>query len=106
MTKEYLISANNIADMERYTNEYLPIGGETLTKYDATPVVVTFEPDPVAGEWNYNHTFVAEFPTADAARAWQHDETFNSEKLEQLRDAVFDEHNFFFASEFDPGDFE
>lgn len=106
MTKEYLISANNIADMDRYTNEYLPVGGETLTKYDARPVVVTFEPDPVEGEWNYNHTFVAEFPSANAAQAWRNDETFNSVELEQLREAVFDEHNFFFASEFDPDDFE
>ena len=37
MTKEYLISANNIADMDRYTNEYLPQAGETLTRYDAEP---------------------------------------------------------------------
>ena len=103
MTKEYLISANNIADMNRYTNEYLLAGSETLTKYDAEPVIVTFDPDPVEGEWNYNLTFVAEFPSADVAQAWRNDETFNSAKLEQLRRAIFEEHNFFFASEFDSG---
>lgn len=94
MTREHLISANNVADMDRYANEYLPVGGETRRKYDSEPIIVAFEPDPVAGEWNYNHTFVAEFPSADAARACQHDDIFNSDELEQLRDAVFDEKYF------------
>ena len=106
MTKHYLISANNIADMDRYTNEYLPTAGATLTKYDGEPLVVTLEPDPIAGEWEYNHTFVAEFPSAEAARAWQHDETFNADELERLRDVVFEAHNYFFAPAFDPEDFE
>ena len=74
MTRGYLISANTIADMDRYTNEYLPVGSETLTKYDARPVVVAFDPDPVAGVWSDDHPFVAEFPSTDAARAWRHDE--------------------------------
>ena len=104
MTREYLISANTIADMDRYTNEYLPVGSETLTKYDAEPVIVTFDPDPVEGEWNYNHTFVAAFPSAEAAQSWRNDETVTSVEFGQLREAVFAEHNFFFAPEFDPED--
>lgn len=106
MPREYLISANNLADVDRYTNGYLPIGGETLTNHDGKPVVVTFEPDQVAGEWNYTHTSVAEFLTADAARAWRHDETVNSDALDRLRDVGFDEHTFFFATQFDPAGFE
>ena len=106
MTSEYPISADDIADMDRYKDEILPAGSETLTKDDARPVVVAFEPDPVEGEWSDDHPFVAEFPSTEAARGWQHDETFNAEALERLRDAVFDEHTVFFASEFDAEDFE
>ena len=106
MTKAYLISTNNIVDMDRYTHEYLPVGGDTLRKYDAKPIVVEFAPEPVVGEWKFNHTFVAEFPSTQAAQGWQNDPTFNSDELDRLRDAVFAEHNWFLAPEFDPENFE
>lgn len=61
--------------MDRYTDEYLSVGADTLTKYDAEPVVVTFDPDPIDDRWTYDHTFVARFPSADATQAWRSDET-------------------------------
>ena len=102
MTKEHLISATTIADMDRNMNEYLPVGGETVTKNDAEPVIVTFDPGTVEGEWNYDHTFVAESPSTDPARAWRNDEPFNCAELEQPRQAIFEEHDVFSAPAFDP----
>lgn len=106
MTKEYLISVNQIADMDRYENEYLPAAGETLLEYGGEPLFVSIDPDVVEGEWDHNHTFVAEFPSAEAAQEWYNDETYQSEELEQLREEVFDYMNIFFASTFDPEDVE
>ena len=61
MTNEYLISADDIADLDRYTNASLPVGDETLRKDDAEPLGDTLEPDRVAGERTDDHTAVARF---------------------------------------------
>lgn len=84
MTTESLISATAIAKVDRYTNERLPITDETLTRDDADPVLLTFDPDPVEGEWNDDHTFC-------------------SAELNPSCDAVFACTTFSFASAFDPG---
>lgn len=102
MTKEYLISVNEIADMDRYENEYLPTAGETLLEYGGKPLFVSIGTEVVEGDWGHNHTFVAEFPSAEAAQEWYKDETYQSEELKQLREEVFDYMNIFFAPAFNP----
>ena len=96
MTKESLISANT---MDRDTNEYLPAGGDTLAKDDATPVVGRCESEPVAGEWNENHTFVADFRLP---RPLVRGSTMNPSmptRSNNFPESVFDEHTGCFAPE-------
>ncbi|RQG96583.1 DUF1330 domain-containing protein [Natrarchaeobius chitinivorans] len=106
MPKEYLISVNGIADMDRYLNEYLPAAGATVDEYDGKLLVNEFDPEPVEGEWDHAHTIVAEFPSADEAQEWWNDDTYQSDELEQMREEVFDYVNIIFAPEFEPEDLQ
>ncbi|MFP9192955.1 DUF1330 domain-containing protein [Natrialbaceae archaeon A-CW1-1] len=67
MPKEYVLSGNGIADMNRYVNEYLPATRATVDEYGGTLLIYEFDPESVEGEWDYAHTIVAEFSSADAA---------------------------------------
>lgn len=98
--REYVIGVTGITDMERYTTEYLPGAAETVTEYGGEPLVVSFDPEVVEGEWDHSITIVVEFPSEEAAKAWYNDETY--QELSQIRDEFVEYHHVIFASQFDP----
>ena len=63
----YLVLMQDVHDVERYRNEYLPGLRPFLQKYGAEVLVAGFDAEPAEGE-PPNSTVVIRF--ADAAAAW------------------------------------
>jgi uncharacterized protein (DUF1330 family) len=64
----YLVLMQEIHDMDRYRNEYLPAVGPFLQKYGAEVLVAGSDAEPAEGE-PPNSTVVIRF--ADAEAAWR-----------------------------------
>lgn len=78
--KGYVIFQEEIADLDRYLNEYLPTAAETIEKHEGTVLVNTTEPDVLEGEWDHSRTVVVEFPSVEAARTWYTDPAYEEVK--------------------------
>lgn len=98
--KEYVIAVSEITDLESYMNEYLPAAAETVAAYGGTPLVVSFDPDVVEGEWDHTITVVLEFPCAGAVRDWRNDETY--QELREMRNEWVNYTNVVVTSQFSP----
>lgn len=100
---QYVIAVSEITDPEPYMNEYLPAAAETVAAYGGTPLVVSFDPDVVEGEWDHTITVVLEFPCESAVEDWQNDETYG--QLRQMRNEWVTYTDVIVTSQFAPEDF-
>lgn len=101
--KGYVIAVARITDMDRFLGEYVPIAGEAMERYDGKVLVSTVEPDVIEGDWDHTLTFIAEFPSVEAAEAWHDDEGY--QKAKKIRQEISEYTHWIQASEFSPEDF-
>lgn len=102
--KGYLIAVDEITDMERFTDEYLPAAAETIGDYDGEVLVGSFDPEVIEGEREHDLTVVVEFPSVDAVKEWYNDETY--QEVKQVRHDTCKYSNLFITSSFSPEDLE
>ena len=79
-SKGYVIFQEEITDLERYLNEYLPTAAERIEKHEGTVLANTTDPEVLEGEWDHSRTVVVEFPSVEAARAWYTDPAYEEVK--------------------------
>jgi uncharacterized protein (DUF1330 family) len=78
--KGYVVFQEEITDLERYLNEYLPTAAETIEKHEGKVLVYTTDPEILEGEWDHSRTVVVEFPSVEAARDWYTDPAYEEVK--------------------------
>jgi uncharacterized protein (DUF1330 family) len=78
----YLVLMQQIDDVERYRNEYLPGIGPFLQKQDAEVLVASFGADSAEGE-PPNSTVVIRFPNLDKAWGFLNDPEY--QPLREIR---------------------
>ena len=88
--------------MDRFMNEYLPAAAETADAYDGVPLVLSFDPNVVEGEWDHTQTVVLEFPTLETAQEWYADEIY--QEIKQIRHETTAYTNMIFFPQFVPED--
>lgn len=100
--KGYVIAVDEITDMDRFMNEYLPAAAETVDAYDGEPLVLSFDPNVIEGEWDHTLTVVVEFPSIETAQEWYADETY--QEVKQIRHETTAYTNLILAPQFAPED--
>jgi len=98
--KGYAIFQEEITDLDRYLNEYLPTAAETIQKHDGTVLVNTTDPEVIEGEWDHSRTVVVEFPSVEAAREWYTDPAYEEGKPVRIEASEYA--NAVICSEFSP----
>ena len=87
--KGYVIFQEEITDLDRYLNEYLPTAAETIGDHDGSVLVNTTDPEVVEGEWDHSRTVVVEFPSVEAAREWYTDPAYEEVKPVRIESSEY-----------------
>jgi uncharacterized protein (DUF1330 family) len=95
----YLVLMQEVDDVERYSNEYLPAVRPFLRKYDAELVVGGFGAEPAEGE-PPNNTVVIRF--ADSAAAWAFLNDPDYQPVKEIRFSTTSRGQMVVAPEFTP----
>lgn len=99
-SKGYVIFQEEITDLERYLNEYLPPAAETVEDHGGRVLVNTTDPDVIEGEWDHSRTVVVEFPSVEAAHEWYTDPAY--EEVKPIRHEASEYANAVICPEFSP----
>lgn len=100
--KGYVIAVDQITDVDRFMNEYLPGAAETIAAHDGTVLVGSTDPDVIEGDWNHTLTVLVEFPSVDVAHDWYNDEDY--QKIMQVRHDTCEHTDLVIAPSFSPND--
>lgn len=95
----YLVLMQQVDDVDRYRNEYLPRLRPFLTKYGAEVLVTGLDAEPAEGE-PPNSTVVLRF--ADAATAWRLLDDPEYQPVKELRFSITSRGQMVIAPEFKP----
>ncbi len=95
----YLVLMQQVEDVDRYRNEYLPALRPFLQKYDAEVLVAGFDAEPAEGE-PPNSTVVLRFANAAAAWGLLNDPDYGSVK--EIRFSITSRGQAVVAPEFTP----
>ena len=95
----YFVLMQQVDDIDRYRNEYLPGVRPFLRKYGAEVLVAGFEAEPAEGE-PPNSTVVIRFPDAEAARPFLNDPEY--QPVKELRQSITSRGQAIIVAEFMP----
>lgn len=91
-----------ITDMARFLGEYVPAAGEAMRRYGGEVLVSSVEPDVIKGDWDHNLTFLAKFPSVEAAEEWYTDDGYEAAK--DIREEISEYTHWIHLPEFSPED--
>jgi uncharacterized protein (DUF1330 family) len=100
--KGYVIFQGNVADWDKYLNEYTPRAVETIEDHGGKVLIADDDPDVTEGDWDHHMTVVIEFPSVEDAREWYNDPEY--EEVKPIRHEASEYVNAVICPEFSPGD--
>jgi uncharacterized protein (DUF1330 family) len=102
--KGYVIAVDQITDVDRFMDEYLPAAGETIADHDGEVLVGSPDFDVIEGDWDHTMTVVVEFPSVEAAEEWYNDDTY--QEVMQVRHETCEYTDLIITPSFSPDDLD
>lgn len=97
----YMIAQIDIADKDKYFNQYAPAAGASLSETGVKVLVATPNHQKLEGEWVGNWTVILEFSSQEIADGWYNSNNYQT-NAKPLRHASTNSSNMVFAPAYVP----